>query len=224
MHAPPTPDQNLARAIEKLTSTHIIQHRIRMLGGGRRVHEEHRPALIVLLRSGALPSAESNASTANTRSVVDGDSIQKLRELDRTINTLWSTLLPGIIKAGMLRYKRLPEETLAAWHDMFTIYRRAGMATATELGWAERVCTGWVSVIEAKFDPPTMKENIDPCPECGARRVRIGAGVDEREMFAITYQLRVDSIIATCRACGSEWHGETELRELGRAQRQRAYG
>jgi len=70
----------------------------------------------------------------------------------------------------------------------------------------------WADDIWALFDPPTTKEIIGACPECGEEH---SFGPEGEKSSAISaYYWRDVEPAAQCRRCDAEWKGQTQLIQL----------
>lgn len=214
-----TPQQRLARSVEKLTRAYTVEHVQRVPGGGRRlVHTQHDP-LIVMLRAASLSSGGAHSgSGAQSRSVVDDDALTKMQQLRKTIHDLWSELVPGT----RVPRRQVPhEQALIAWHELFVTHCRLDLVAPEQVAHADVELSWWVRTIEMKFDPARTIELTLPCPRCGERWATSGEGVLEARISALSLSFAgsISSATAVCRNCGMSWRGEHELRELEREQR-----
>ncbi len=214
-----TPEQRLARSVEKLTRPYTVEHLQRVPGGGRRiVHSQHDP-LIGMLRTASLSSTGAHAiGGVQSRAVVDADAIEKMSELRESITGLWTDLVPD---ARIPRRNVLAEIALTEWHALFITHRRLGLVVTLDVKYAHELLEWWVHNIEAKFDPVRTIELTAPCPKCGSRWAQIGVGELTARVSAltVTFAGTATSAVASCRACGSTWRGEEGLRQLDKLQR-----
>ncbi len=221
MRSETTPEQRLARAVEKLTRPYTEQHQQRVIGGGRRIVNTQHASLISMLRTASLSTGGAHAGSGElSRSIVDSDAIEKLRQLRFDTLELWTWLLPGIARTGVLNGSGIShEQLLTAWHTHFITYRRAGLAHDRELDTALSVTGRWVRIIETKFDPVRTLELTDPCPDCLERWATIGIGELAARVSALQMTFGADRTSVTCRNCGHTWRGAEELHALARRLR-----
>jgi uncharacterized protein with PIN domain len=76
-----------------------------------------------------------------------------------------------------------------------------------------RITDVWIRQIEMKFDPPFTLEVTRRCPGCERKHV-YNESNEQVAAVVITWHKSFDKSIATCRACGRTWVGESELRQL----------
>lgn len=226
MTAPPDttpPEQRLARAVTMLTERHDVVHKIRVAGGGRKQVTISVGPLIDMLRNAGTSSggAHSIGGSQDSRNMVDEDAVRKLHQLRTDVRWLWETYLPG--STTTLSLFRLPtrlETAYSLWHDLFTRYREAGLVDWVELDEVTELATGWVHLIEAKFNPVETRSFRHACPICGERWAMIGEGVllTRVDAISITFPGTVEGTFATCRACTptTVWRGRSQLERLNR--------
>lgn len=215
------PADQLAHNVQRLALGTTTTSMRRVYGKkGRTLVTIHHDPLIAMLRSQMIGTSGAGGTTstaANARSVVDDDALTKMKELRADIWALWSALLPGATKLGILRRPPvLLEVALDGWHDMFTTHRRAGLAPASELYRALRVTTKWVETIEQKFDPIYTVPFRGACPVCRARWSIDGDGIMASRVDAIAFTVpgAIADASAICRECGTVWRGHEQLARL----------
>lgn len=107
-----------------------------------------------------------------------------------------------------------PKQQLIAWHRN---YRRAfgqpTMPDPADAGNRYLDLKGWVSQIEAKFDPPKTIEILASCPICHSRH-RTDRDTGDISSALVALVRGEGRISVVCRACGESWEDEREIRVL----------
>lgn len=157
------------------------------------------------------PSAGSGDPA--TRNVLDSDALYRFLLIKNQINE-WCTLTGTTKRAD-------PAASLRAW------YASTRAINGFDEDWHERVLLGWVISIRVILDPAKQMDLPDPCPSCHETTWADEDGLSRSRPLLITYRADhpmglLGGAMVTCRACGAEWRGLTEVRavawELEQAQ------
>jgi len=163
------------------------------------IHTEIHPPLLVLLVTGTGDSASQGSADPGVP--IDVEAIEMRARIARRLRELGHAIGYEPAKRGLARQ-------LHGWYQALQDARAKGRVTAAFDAEALEAVEHWVEEIEAKFEPAEIREWIDPCPRCRARRIQ----VDGIERFAI--RVNVGARRAECAACGESWEGERGIRHL----------
>lgn len=151
----------------------------------------------------------SGHSPANERSSLNLQAFTIYEDIAGRIASMYAT-------ATDQRPDQSPELNLTGWFDAFAAAHKTGDVIETQMAVAWERLTNMIDRIVDLFDPPVSKEITEPCPVpgCGARYV---GSDDGNQVAALNAQYRRGGhVTAACRACGTEWFGESRLVELAR--------
>jgi hypothetical protein len=150
----------------------------------------------------------SGHSAANERSTLNMQAFTLYEDISGRIASMFAS-------ATDARPDPLPEINLTDWFDTFAAAHAAGDVIETQMALAWERLTNMIDRIADMFDPPVTKEILGDCPNCGVRYAR--NDTDESRVSAVYAQYRRGGhVTALCRACGTEWFGESRLVELAR--------
>lgn len=217
----------MSEAVDALTlprRTKVIQVKDDVEEVAELVHDP----LLIQLREAVVGGVGKHAgsSPGNERIPFDSGALELFDHISRTINQ-WYLATP------IPRAHLYVNDRLRAWYVHHANLIRAGKVSREVDAEATRTLVGWVSQINAKFDPPTVlelrhivtvngrqvhKPATCPVEACGSEWAmnpstgeRITALVVEyREIGAET----LDEAVGVCRSCGTEWRGRFALRSL----------
>jgi hypothetical protein len=106
-------------------------------------------------------------------------------------------------------------QVIRSWLVMFKAHPMG--RTEVEINDHERRIRQWVGRIVDLLSPPPTLEITRPCPECGARWVRLGGLVDEDEQMSALIAVAREPFQmshAQCRGCGTRWEGVHAMKGL----------
>lgn len=168
-----------------------------------------QPALVDQL-SNAVYSTQTAAGRggglASQRSVLDASALMLQDAIRNSLTLVWFRYshkqIPNDLKQAIRQFHQL--------FRMITIDRKLDPKTVWSV---VRTTDRWVNQIEMKLDPPVTLEVTRPCPQCQAKHV-YNESNEQVAAVVITWHKAFDKSVATCRACGQSWLGESELRQL----------
>lgn len=102
--------------------------------------------------------------------------------------------------------------TFAAWYRTFLAFFVQGRIPESKLVEATTITGAWVERIRFKYDHPHLREWQNPCPACGAQKVRVERDGDTVHVYAV--RLDVTNRSAACTQCGETFNGESGLSVL----------
>lgn len=198
----PESDNDLLDEIDKLTTpnrTKIVQETI--AGQTPTIATVTLPPLLAQLEDAIVGTVGigGSGSLPNERNMLDSDALHKFLTIKSLIRD-WALSVRAEV------YPEDPARTLRAWYVKY-------MASNRELA-SVRFYTsktrGWVALIEAKLDPPRVRELPDKCPQCNA--TEWWNPVDKhRYLHPLIVEYRptgpdmIQQATAKCRACDATW-------------------
>lgn len=169
--------------------------------------------LLTQLRAAAgsnMGATQGGGSAANTKVPINVGAVDLYDRIRYEAGDMHAEL------AGTQVGSLLPDRHLAQWLLLFTGRWRQQVASEGEGRAAVAKVRGWVTTINDLLDPPYRYPITRPCPNCQAVR---HAEPDGTTGYALNVTERPNTADSTirCRACDTEWSGETAARELSMA-------
>lgn len=196
----------LREAVDELTLPTYTKVGQEVDGRERVTRVEHPPLLRQLddaIRGVMSETAGGSASSASTRSLVNGDAFHQF--------TVISTQIRDWCRMAGVEPRRDPVEGLRAWHA-------ATLAADISRDWYTSQLRRWAGVIRAVVNPHRELSITAPCPACKGTRWENQDGDEAAHPVVVTYRPDDVDILRTatarCRACGMEWRGLNALRAL----------
>jgi hypothetical protein len=140
-----------------------------------------------------------SGSLPNERNVLDSDALEKFLRIKSLIRD-WALSVQSVV------YPEDPARTLRAWYVKYTAAERELASVRFYTGKAK----SWVFQIEAKLDPPRIRELPDRCPDCHAFEWWNPAD-KHRYLHPLIVEYRptgadmIQQALARCRACEKTW-------------------
>lgn len=140
-----------------------------------------------------------SGSLPNERNMLDSDALQKFMYIKSTIRD-WAQMV------GSEVVPQDPARTLRAWYVKYVASERELASVRFYTGKAK----SWVFQIEAKLDPPRVRELPDRCPECHAFEWWNPAD-KHRYLHPLIVEYRptgadmIQQAVSRCRACEKTW-------------------
>jgi len=176
------------------------------------VTELHPPLLTMLIEGNG---SSSGGKSSDPGIPIDADALELWGQV-RDLIRLWCKKLHVPFDDDLL-------SSTVQWYRAHANAVRSGRVSEVVDHDVTRMVQGWVRMIEAKFDPPEIREWTGPCPEwrllvdesgneshtrCGARRVTVNGS----ERFAISMDITHGA--ANCCVCGKVWNSRTWIADL----------
>jgi hypothetical protein len=140
-----------------------------------------------------------SGSLPNERNMLDADALYRFVMIKTAIGD-WAAHVKSTVHVGD------PSGTLRAWYVKYTQQHRELESVRYYLG----KTSGWIYQIEAKLDPPRVRELPDRCPECQADSWW-NPSDKHRYLHPLIVEYRptgpnmIQEAKARCRACATEW-------------------
>ena len=196
----------LRHAVDELTLPSFTKVNQDIDGVERVTRVEHAPLLTQLEEAIAstIGGGSGRSMTAKwALSVLDSDALYQFSRIN-------STILDWCRMAGLTR-PRHPVDGLRTWHAW-------ALGQDIETGFYVSQLRGWAATIRGKLEPRRSLDLPDPCPACHATTWATEDGDAGMRPLVVTYQPDSIDLLATakvtCRACGGEWRGIHEVREI----------
>jgi len=209
-----TEEDPLLEVLDRLTQDHQVRVPVE---DGPDYIATHK-GLIVQLRDAVasnLGGGSGGGAAGNERVPIDADALIKYQQIEEAISARHQSLVGG--PSGLY-----PENDLRWWFAAFNKALQAGTKNDSDYRYELGVLSGWVRLIEEKFEPPRKRELVnDKCPECGfAWYVDNSDKTDPQRKVALTITYRegdLEASEASCGCCKTQWHGVMGLRALSYA-------
>jgi len=186
-----------------------------------KITDYEQPSLLQLLRDAQVGGTGSHASAGNgaERIPFNESAIDLLQRLTSQIAGEYLEIRPDTAAQALVLLE--PEQVLIDWYRSLVDDISRGVLPEDAEENAKRRARGWCRSVEAFFDPPSIREYVVACPECGERYAYDPANGNRISAMVVLYQPEnadrdVKILRAECRFCLQVWEGEDGVRFLMR--------